>query len=377
VRLSFLNELYKVENLSRRPGPYCSVYLDTTRATSDALHAIQVRWRDLADVLRQSGAPAADLDALNEVVPELRGEGRVGHAVFATGGEVVLAAELAGPPPRDIARFGPLPHTMPLIAQVPETVPHVLVVVDRVGADVSAVGHGQHVEREVTGDTYPIRKVRAGGWSERRYQQRAEDTWERNAARVARAVTESANACRAEVVLVAGEERAVAELLDAFGDDLRAEIVEVGTGGRAPGIDEEAFRAQVRKLLEERVAARLAATLETFRAELGRRRHAADGLAASVAALQRAEVATLLVSENASDPDAETKLFIGPEPTHLALTRDELTAFAVAEPVEERADAALVRAAAGTDAELVVVPEPEQRFTDGVGAVLRFGPLPS
>jgi len=362
MRLSFLAHLYE------QPGPYTSAYLETSRDTEDAIHAITLRWRALREELTTEGAPAEDLAALEAAVPELHGTGPTGHALFCTAGQVT-AHELDTPPRRPVARFAPLPHAMPLVAQIPETVPHVLVVVDRIGAEVTAVGTSGRHDREVSGDDYPIRKVAPGGWSQRRFQQRVEETWERNAARVAHAVTEAADECRAEAVLVAGEERAASELRRAFGDDLRAEIVEVSGGGRAAGVDEAAFAAEVEKLLAERAAAGLAELAGTYREQRGRGERATDGLAACVAALREGQVDTLLVND---DPSADATLFVGPEPTHLALRRDELEDVGVATPAEDRVDAALVRAVAGTDAALVIMPPEELRLPDGVGALLRY-----
>jgi hypothetical protein len=77
----------------------------------------------------------------------------------------------------------------------------------------------------------------------------------------------------------------------------------------------------------------------------------------------------LLVND---DPTADGSLFVGPEPKHLALTHDELRGLGVEKPLEDRADAALVRASAGTDAELIVVAKEELALRDGVGALLRY-----
>lgn len=94
-----------------------------------------------------------------------------------------------------------------------------------------------------------------------------------------------------------------------------------------------------------------------------------EGLAATVAALQRGQVAALLLNR---PPGSSLRLWTGSQPTHLALTEAELMSFGVRAPREERADEALVRALVGTGAELVVVPESELRLYEGVGALLRY-----
>jgi hypothetical protein len=94
-----------------------------------------------------------------------------------------------------------------------------------------------------------------------------------------------------------------------------------------------------------------------------------EGLAATVAALQRGQVAALLLNR---PPGSSLRLWAGSQPTQLALTEAELMSFGVRAPREERADEALVRALVGTGAELVAVPESELRLYEGVGALLRY-----
>src|SRR5919112_1540935 len=59
------------------------------------------------------------------------------------------------------------------------------------GDDVTGLTVGGAPRRtEVRGsESFPIRKPNVGGWSHRRYQQAAEETWKRNAGDIAAAVT--------------------------------------------------------------------------------------------------------------------------------------------------------------------------------------------
>jgi Bacterial archaeo-eukaryotic release factor family 2 len=61
------------------------------------------------------------------------------------------------------------------------------VLVDRTGAEVFVrrAGASQGGEVEVEGAEFPLTKVAAGGWSQCRIQQRAENTWRRNMADLA------------------------------------------------------------------------------------------------------------------------------------------------------------------------------------------------
>jgi hypothetical protein len=87
------------------------------------------------------------------------------------------------------------------------------------------------------------------------------------------------------------------------------------------------------------------------------------------------------------------RLWIGPEPAQLARTKEELREIGAPVLGLERADAALVRAVAGSGAELVLLPHPaaatepdragsaaggapppgeQPELADGVAALLRF-----
>jgi len=59
----------------------------------------------------------------------------------------------------------------------------------------------------------------------------------------------------------------------------------------------------------------------------------------------------------------------------VAASETELRDLGVDQVVEDRADAAIIRALAATDAELHFIPEGEQPPKHGIGALLRY-PLP-
>ena len=137
--------------------------------------------------------------------------GRYGLATFAAHGETALSHVLPAPPRRELAEFGPLPHAMPLVAQLGEEIPYVRVVVGHTGADVTVAGQGRLMRTESLQGSgiFPIRKIKAGGWSQRHWQQAAYETWRRNAAEVATAVAELAGRSDAEVIVVEGDARSV------------------------------------------------------------------------------------------------------------------------------------------------------------------------
>jgi hypothetical protein len=350
--------------------PVATVYLDSSHNTAAAADEIDLRWRAARRSLADAGTDEPTLDALAAAAGRHREQpGPQGQVLVAAGGDVRLDSLLPRPPRRETARWAPLPHLMPLLAQLSPVVPYVLVVVDRLGADIRAVGaHGAWSE-EVDGRDWPVHKAGAGGWSELRYQHKVEETWQENARQVADAVATGVRRAGARLLLVAGEVRARAELIRALDERCRGLLATVEAGSRADGADEQALRAEVDRLVAQASAADDEAVLSTYREERGQRDRAVTGTAATVAALRRGQVETLLLAD---DPTATTTAWVGPEPVHLALVAGDLAAFGVTEPAEDRLDAALVRAAAGTHAGIVTVTPGQLDLTDGIGAVLRY-----
>ena len=109
--------------------------------------------------------------------------------------------------------------------------------------------------------------------------------------------------------------------------------------------------------------------MDAFAQERGRDGAAAEGLEPVVAALQRAQVQALLQRDN---PASTATLWVGAEPLQLGTSRADVEALGATDPQEDRADAAIVRALVGTDAELVLVPPGGPDLDGGIGALLRY-----
>jgi hypothetical protein len=342
MQLSFLRPLYD------RPGPWCSVYLDASRDTHDARPQVDLRWRALKGNLIGQGADQATVEAVEEVVRRHDPmPGDYGIAVFANRGRVVLTEYLSAPPLRDLASWSALPHTMPLVAQRGEQIAWVRVLADRTGADVVAVSAGGVPRRaRVTGrESWQLRRVQPGGWSQSRYQRAAMEAWHHNAGDAAAATAELADRVGADVVVVVRTDAGSRDYIGA--DDTLMDDITVQT-------------------IAEVADQRIAAALDRF----GVQEDVGAGLDAVVSALQRNQVDTMLIVDDAS---ADGELWIGPEPTEIATDPAQLRDMSVADPQKVRADAALLRALIGTDAELTVLaPEEAPELTDGVGAVLRY-----
>jgi peptide subunit release factor 1 (eRF1) len=271
-------------------------------------------------------------------------------------------------PKRDVARWGPLPSLVPVLEWRQLDLAHVVVLVDRQGADLYAFRReGRDLQAESGGGADPLRKAAAGGWSQKRYQQRAENVWEQNADAVAADVAKLVDRVQARVVVVGGDVRAVQLLREALRPDV-ADLVVESNGSRAVDgsvgvVSEDAARAVATVAARDTVA-----LLEKFREEIGQGDRASDGVARTVEALARAQVEVLLVAD---DPDDDRAVWFGPEPTMIGLDQAEVRAMGAEQPQPGRLADALVRAALGTGAGVRVVPS-SGGPREGVGAILRW-----
>jgi release factor family 2 len=358
------------ETLAGAP-PFVTVRLRTDPRVDNAARHSEVRWRSLRRSLEERGAPAAVLEGVSDLVPEAHHRGETLFIVADRRGirhvEHGRVAE-----ERDLALVGPLPHVLPLVRWRQAEPPHLVVLIDRTGADLIGIVSGTaEVDEKVKGETDPIRKVHAGGWSMRRYQERAENTWAENADNVAAAVEALARRLEARLVIVAGDVRAVALLREELPTDIDA-LLEVVPGERPKARDaEDALPGEVAPLVADLVRTEEERLLERAREERGQADLFAEGTAHVARALARAQVAILLVHDTGADPEDGPAVWIGPEAAHLSTDREELVALRVPEPVEAPAVDALLRAAVATDASVRAVTS-QHDLREGVAALLRW-----
>jgi hypothetical protein len=360
MRLSFLEPLYK------QPGPFASVYLDTSRdrVVEDPDAAIELRWRHLRDALTSEGADQDSLTAAaNAVGSDTDVPGSHGQAVFTAHGRLALLDELPDPPARDTAHFGTLPHTLPLIVQHCPEIPYLAAYVHYSGRHSTDAPGTVRIEAEI--GVWPLTKVTPG---HRLDEEIPVADWLNAAEVIGRDLEGHARRVAAEAVVVAGDVWARGILVRRLPNPLRGRVVTVeGAGESRPG------RALLEHRLDSLFSGRMAehdrSLLAAFLAQRARDGASTEGLAAAVSALQRGQVKALFLN---SPPESPLRLWAGPEPSQLALTEQELRSYGVQDVREERADAVLTRALVGTRAELVLVPEQQVRLHEGVGALLRY-----
>jgi Bacterial archaeo-eukaryotic release factor family 2 len=382
VRLDWLSAVCRSE------GPFATVVLDVSHNTEDADHRAEVRRKDVQERLAAQGAPAAVVDrvdaALADADPPV---GEAARVLVVDEREVLVDVLAHGAPRSEQVAWSPLPDLFSVVNAVPEQVSTVVVRVDEAGGELLAPGDAE--PETVTGRTKPVHKARGGGWSHRSMQARVEETWRQNIAQVATRVDERVRAADARLLVIVGETRSRAQLRDALSERSAKIADEVShSGGEGPGEVAGAVGRSVDLLLSGERRAAFARYVELAGRAEGL---AVTGLADVVAAARAQAIDTLFIDPARA---VETTIWGSAEPTVLGLTRGELTDLGAGDAREVPAVAALIRATTCTDAELVVLDDPDvvvghdrlddgsdspesallggETLTEGLGAVLRF-----
>jgi hypothetical protein len=370
-------ELTFLEPVFSAAGPYATVCADVTHTSEHADAELDLRVRAVAERLTEQGAPEAVVEAVRGRLLEGNEGGAPGTlrgraVVVAADGSVVLDQALVDAPRREIAEWSPQPDLLPVLSQMPGRVPHIVVLTDRVGADITYMGSPSQLvddteEATVEGDSFQIRKVRVGGWAHHRYQHNAENKWVHNADAVAARIASMVRRLAPRFVLVAGDVRARQILTDRAGDLWSGLIVSMDEGGRAAGADREPVDRRSKELVAEHEARECAEVLEQVRAA-GAHGLSVTGTAPVVEALRKNQVETLVLADEPLDEE----LRVGGSPLELGVDQADLDALGAREAHSVPADRALVAAAAATSAGLVVVPRSAMPDGVPVAAVLRY-----
>ncbi len=373
-------KLDSLRPLLDHPGPLTTVCVDVTRADEAGEREVRSRWNALRRELEQQGAPAHTVDLIGErVLMPTHVPGPHGRFVVADDSRVLFDRVLADAPPQQEAVHDGVPTLVPAARAECEAVRYLLVEVDRSGADLT--WSGTEVDDETTdrveGGHDVLHKVRAGGWSHRRMQSRARDSWERNAEAVAAELDRAVAKHRPELVMITGDVRAMAMIRDEVGRPTAELIVEVPGGSRAEGVKEDAFVRNVHRTLEAYRARRRDDVVTRLGEALGRGEQAVTELADVTEVLRRGQVAELVLVQDAAGTLASLEgrtLWVGPDPLQVAVRRSELGALGVDDGAarEVRAGVALLRAAVAQDAGITFADEGSLDVVDGVGALLRW-----
>lgn len=365
--VSFLQSIYAAG------GPFATVCADVTHTTENADTELELRVRTIADRLSEQGAPEPVVEAVRTRLLEGNDGGEAGRLrgralVVAADGRVVLDEALVDAPLREVAEWSPQPNLTPVLRQLPGRVPHIVVLTDRVGADITYVGADGEADevKSVDGDDFQIHKVQVGGWAHHRFQHNAENKWVHNADAVAGQITSMARRFSPRFVLVAGDVRARQILTDRAGGEWADLIVSMDEGGRAAGADREPVDRRTAELVAEHEARADAQAIEQIQAAAAHGL-SVTGTAAVVEALRKGQVETLVMAD---DPGEEA-LLVGGSPLELGVDQPEMDALGThGEAVP--ADRALLAAAVASGAAVVMVPRSAMPDEVPVAAVLRY-----
>lgn len=330
----------------------------------------ELRRRQIVTALAQAGTPehavltiAARLAAAQPAPATL--------ALFAAADGTLLHEQRIEPiGPDDLCGFAAPAAVVPLVSWAQRHQPYVLVVTDRTGADITSWAGDDHAPRttSITGPDDEIERNAPGGWSQPRYQRRAEDSWRHNARQVAGDVTAAVSDVQAQVLVLSGDVRAV-QLLRERLPELPGIHIRAITGSRSPDGSQAARAARVCEALAGVEVEQTRELLEHFQSHLDPGRLAVESPVDVIDALAAGRVATLIVSADANTHTA----WFGDQATQIYA--DHRTATMAGTPIRSGplVDVA-VRAALLSGAGVRIVPSDAAGAPrGGIGALCRFG----
>lgn len=364
----------EIARIFQDDGPFLSVYLATPARVEHAGHLLDLRWKDLRRELLEEGVPDQVVAAVEPLVSGAHHRGGT-LAVIASASGVTYSLSLPELPPRDaLWRYDSLPDVLPLLSWWQRQVPHVAARVDREGADVLVRLPGTLERREHLtpapvreGWAHPLSKRAPGGWSQRRAQGWVEHLWKLEAKEVTAWLVELVDRVEPapRFVALAGDVRMCAAVREEAPARLASRLRVLPS----EPLTLDDLLPEVDRAVGQLAAHDLERLLDRFREERGQREHASSGLAPTLEALRRARVGVLLLGDL-----GERRAWFGSEATQVGLERGEVEALGAETPVEGRLADVLVRAAAGTGAEVRVLGRGHARVlpAEQVGALLRY-----
>ncbi len=305
---------------------FATITIPTPSNLDDARARFELEWRNARRQL-SGDWDDDDLEQLDEFVKgHHHSDGASLVIVHARHGSTLIEV-LDEPVSATTVHEGALPRWATVIESRQRVIAHVVVEADRAGADLTAFDGGNVLATEtIEGSTVHIHRGHPGGWSQHRFQQRAENTWEANSRQVADAVATLARKVGAHLVAVAGDIRAQTFILESLPTDVADIAVRIDAGSP------ERIADEVVRLLSTMVAERVSAAAELVRAGLTSGTASIDSNTI-INALREGRVDTLLVHDDATS------------------THDDPTWLDGARLIDRAIVAALA-----TDAEIVVVP---------------------
>lgn len=371
----------RMHELYLEPGPWSSVYVDASGDTADPRGQAASRRNSISHSLEQAGAPQADIDAIIEALATPTGvPAPASRLVLARGGEVRFDRGLPGAVRvGEFAEHGPVPDLVPLVRHRPVEFEYLVVLIGHDAGDLLLCTTGVSIPTEsehVQGRADTLQKVRSGGWSEANYQRHVVDVWTHNEGEVAQRVEAIVEQRHPRFVVVAGETAGLALFVDRLSTGTRAITRQVAVDARPSDASSKRLDAEIRTAVEDELKSLRARARDVIRPRSqGESQNEALGIGEVVHALGQAQVELLLLVDGAGDAAAvdeleERRVFVLDGPPWVATAPEDAGEATVLGRV--RAPVGLVRAAALTDAAVMVVPAAELPPHTPAAALLRW-----
>ena len=236
-------QLDDLKPLDEAHGPFLTLLVPAPSRHSDAAQRFTIECKNAIKQVSDDW-PADDLAELEQQLAALPHDAGAAVIVIRSA-DGVSHVEFIDDPVTPSVFEGSLPRLAPLIESRQRTIAHVVVEADLAGAGITAFDGGHALSSDVVeGETLHIHRGHPGGWSQRRFQQRAENTWDVNADDIAAETHELAERVHARLVAVAGPERARSMVVESLrelvhNDEYSVESIDAGD---VDGIAEEVTR---------------------------------------------------------------------------------------------------------------------------------------
>ena len=356
----------------RRPGRWCTVYLDLSNDRENPEGLQESRRRSVRDRLLEGGASETAAATVSDRLTEPTGlPSPFCRYLLVRDDEIELDEAIPGlPGGGEVVEVGPAPLIAPLIRAGVEDFAYLVVQVSRDGGDIAVHRTGAFFPESrstMQGRTDTLHKFKGGGWAHLNMQEHVEEIWKQTQTELSAEIDRLVLEHRPRLIVVAGDIRARGLLLDALAERSRAIAVELPKDTRSGGADPSALTEFTEQQIDALLERDQADLLDLLRTRLGQPRSAAGtGLAAVVQALRQAQVDTLLIDVDALEGDTLLALDDAPWVAHGQ--EDTIAAGVVAElPAAE----ALIRAALVTDA-TVLTARSADLGGDPVAALFRW-----
>lgn len=370
--------LKEYAELYRLGGPWCTAYVDAGTGTVDTLEAADVRPGNIRATLEAAGASPADLDAMEQALqPEAGVPSPVSRFVLVHQGKAELNEVLPGDRVgAERISVDPIPDLLPLVKHRPEEFPYVVAEVSREHGEIRLhyAGAGAPAStQEVQGESEHVSKFQGGGWAHLRFQHHTEDVWRRNADQVAEEIDRVVSSSGARLVVLAGDIHARRLVQEQLSKASQALVSVIDSHTHTAGADNALLEDQVNQRVAEQWATEQQEIMDRLAMQEGQANpESATGIGAVVHALQQAQVEVLILDEAALSE--RTLLALDAEPWIATAEEESLGANVLG---KVPAPAALLRAAALTDARVLLVPGPVLPDGADVAALLRWSTGPA